>query len=235
MDLKIKWDKDKYREFREYLFKIRDIKYRDFQKKLTFSKYEIIGIKIPELRKISKEIFKGDYKSFLKIADNKYFEIVLIKGLVIASINSLEEINNYFLPFVDLIDDWAICDTWGNSLKIINKNKEYFKNIIDSLIKTGQEYKMRLGLVLLLFYYKEEEYLDYIYLTINKTESDFYYTNMARAWLLCECFIRYPKKTLKYLEKNKLDKFTINKAISKIRDSYRVSIENKEYLLRYKK
>ena len=39
----------------------------------------------------------------------------------------------------------------------------------------------------------------------------------------------------KYLNKNKLNKFTINKAISKCRDSYRVTKEDKEMLLQYKK
>ena len=43
-----------------------------------------------------------------------------------------------------------------------------------------------------------------------------------------------PNKTLKYLENHKLNKFTINKAISKCRESYRVSKEDKELLLKYK-
>ena len=42
-------------------------------------------------------------------------------------------------------------------------------------------------------------------------------------------------KTLKYLEHNKLNKFTINKAISKCRDSFRISAQDKELLLKYKK
>ena len=38
-----------------------------------------------------------------------------------------------------------------------------------------------------------------------------------------------------YLENHNLNTFTINKAISKCRDSYRVSKEDKEVLLKYKK
>ena len=40
---------------------------------------------------------------------------------------------------------------------------------------------------------------------------------------------------IKFLEKNDLDKFTQNKAIQKIRESYRVSKEEKENILKYKK
>ena len=55
---------------------------------------------------------------------------------------------------------------------------------------------------------------------------------MAIAWLVCELMIYNRDKTLKYLEHNKLNKFTINKAISKCRDSYRVSKEDKEFILK---
>lgn len=57
---------------------------------------------------------------------------------------------------------------------------------------------------------------------------------MAEAWLICEIFTKYPENTIKYFENNNLNKFTINKAISKIRDSFRVSKEKKDYILKYK-
>ena len=53
---------------------------------------------------------------------------------------------------------------------------------------------------------------------------------MAEAWLLCEMYIKFPKETKTFIQKNNLNKFTHNKAISKIHDSYRVSKEEKEYL-----
>lgn len=57
---------------------------------------------------------------------------------------------------------------------------------------------------------------------------------MCIAWLVCELMIYNRDKTLKYLENHNLNTFTINKAISKCRDSYRVSKEDKEVLLKYK-
>ena len=58
---------------------------------------------------------------------------------------------------------------------------------------------------------------------------------MAESWLVCELYTKYPEETTKYLKKNKLNKFTQNKAISKIHDSYRVSKEEKEFLNTLKK
>ena len=43
------------------------------------------------------------------------------------------------------------------------------------------------------------------------------------------------KNKKNYMKKNKLNKFTQNKSISKINDSYRVSKEDKEYLKKLRK
>ena len=67
--------------------------------------------------------------------------------------------------------------------------------------------------------------------TLNKEKE--YYVNMAVAWLCCELMIKSRKEFLAYLKHHKLNDFTINKAISKCRDSFRVSQEDKEMLLKY--
>ena len=159
----------------------------------------------------------------------------MLKGFIIGSINNLQELDNYFNDFIKLIDNWAICDSFCASLKIVKTNKEYFLTIIYKLINLKSEYIVRVGLVLLLDYYVLEEYLEDIFNILNKINSDLYYVNMAKSWLICEVFTKYEKETLLFLENNNLDKFTINKAISKIRDSYKVSEKNKKYVLKFKK
>ena len=79
-------------------------------------------------------------------------------------------------------------------------------------------------------------YIDKVYDTLNKFYNETeYYVNMMSAWLLCELFIKRRDKTIKFLENNTLNKFTINKSISKCRDSFRVSIEDKEFLLNFRR
>ena len=236
MNLKnIIWNKENYNKFIKYLKNISEKNYKEFSEKITFTKYEILGIRLPKLRYIVKEIIKGNYVSFLKISDNIYYEEVMIKLLIIASIKDLEECMNYFDTVIILIDNWALCDTFCNSLKIVNKNKEYFLIKIKKLISSNKTYYVRVGLILLLCYYVEEKYLDVIINLLDSIKSDEYYINMAEAWLICEIFIKYEDIGLKYLKNNKLNKFTNNKSISKIRDSYRVSKEMKDYILQFKK
>ena len=65
--------------------------------------------------------------------------------------------------------------------------------------------------------------------------NDEYYVQMGLSWLLCECYIKFPNETKRLLEEKVLDSFVQNKTICKIRDSYRVSKEEKEYLKTLKK
>ena len=53
---------------------------------------------------------------------------------------------------------------------------------------------------------------------------------MAIAWLISEAYIKQKEKTLKFIENNKLNNFTHNKAIQKIIESYRVSKEEKKFV-----
>ena len=236
MDLKnIVWNKKTYKKFIEYLKSISEKEYKKFSEKITFTKYEMLGIRLPKLRNIAKVISKGDYQSFLKVSESTYYEEIMIKLLVIANIKDINKLMFYFDDAINLIDNWALCDTFCNSLKIVEKNKDYFLTKIDKLIKSNKTYYIRVGLILLLCYYVEKEYLELICNYLDSIESDEYYVNMAEAWLICEIFIKYESIGLKYLENNKLNKFTINKSISKIRDSYRVSKEMKDYILKFKK
>ena len=236
MDFKnIIWNRDTYNNFINYLKSISENFYKEFSEKITFTKYEILGIRLPKLRSIAKEISKSDYKSFLKICKSTYYEEVMIKLLVIANIKDIDELMIYFDDAVNLIDNWALCDTFCNSLKLINKNKDYFLTKIDELINSNKTYHIRVGLIILLCFYVEEDYLDLIIKYLDNIKSDEYYVNMAEAWLICEIFIKYENIGLKYLEHNHLNKFTVNKAISKIRDSYRVSEYMKDAILKFRK
>lgn len=221
------WDK-------EYLKSISEESYKEFNSKIIFTNYEMLGIRLPKLRVLSKEIFKTDYKEFLNI-NITYYEEAMLYLLVIAFIKDIDELMLYFPKALDLIDNWALCDSFCGSLKIVINNKEYFLKVIDKLLKSDKTYDVRVGLVLLLNYYVSEEYLDLIFKYLDDINSDEYYINMAEAWLLCEIFVKYQSDGLKYLENNKLNSFTINKTISKIRDSYRVSKEIKDKILIYKK
>ena len=226
-----KWNKESYIEFIKYLISIRDERYKEFHSSLVLnSKYEMIGIRLPIMRQIAKEIVKTDINGFLENAQDRYYEEVMIQGLVISHIKNEETFNKYFKKHITKIDNWALCDTFCNSIKIVKKYEEKYFNEAIKMCVSEEEFTSRTGLVMILSNFVSEKNLDTIFDTLNKIQSDKFYINMAEAWLVCELYIKYPKQTLQFIKQNNLNKFTHNKAISKIHDSYRISKEDKEYL-----
>lgn len=221
------WNKDTYEQFILYLDSLKEDKFKEFSLSLCDSKYEMLGIRIPLLRKIAKGI--KDI-SFLDVVCNNYFEEVILEGLVIANIQNESLFDNYFKKYIVKIDNWCICDTFCNSIKIVKKNNDkYFKEAL-KLCKSNKEFIVRVGLIMILNYFISKDNLDIILETMDNIKSDKYYINMAEAWLICELYINYPQEIEKYLKNNKLNKFTHNKAIAKIRESFRVSKSKKDYI-----
>ncbi len=229
------WTIKDYQIFQKELEGLADDKYRTFHQKLTSTKYKILGINVPTCRKIAKKIAKTDIESFLKYNSDHYYEAVLIEGFVIASIKDEQKWQQEFPKFLPKIDNWAICDCFCNSIEIVKYNKEKYFDYFQNLLKSKEPFTIRVGLITLLSFYITKEYLEIIFNSLDNIKSDHYYVNMGMAWLLAEMYTKFPEETEEYLKRTQVNDFTINKTISKIRDSFRVSKEKKEELLKYKR
>lgn len=227
----ISWDKENYELFLKWLEEIKDLKYRNFHSKLILEEMPVIGIRTPILKEIAKQISIGNYQLFIKENRHYYYEENILHGLLIGYLKidfnqTLEKLNE-FLPY-NL--NWAINDITCANVKQFKTNKEKgYIWILDNL-HTEDPWKIRFGFVLLLNYYITEEYIDHILELSIQKYIDYYYVNMAIAWLLSICYIKYPDKTIFVLKNNLLSPWIHNKTISKIRDSHRVSKKQKDYL-----
>lgn len=222
-------------EIREKLFEKQDLKYKEFHGKICPNLDKIIGVRVPELKKIAKQIAKTDYKNYLKNAQDEYYEELLLQGLVIGySKTTLEEKLKYLEKFIPKINSWAVCDVTCGTLKIAQKYEKEVWEFLQQYIKSKKEYEIRFALVMYLDYYLKEEYIDKILEQINNITSKDYYVQMAIAWLVSIAYIKQKEKTEKFLKNNKLDKFSQNKSISKICESYRITPEEKERVKKYK-
>ncbi len=224
------WNVSDYQEYIKYLKSIKEESYACFHKKLTPTKYEILGIRVPIQRKIAKEILKGNVDSFLSCCGMTYYEEVNIEGFVISSLKEEEKFDFYFHRFLPKIDNWAICDGFCSHMNIILKKKPKYFSEIKQLLKSKNDFTVRVGIVLLLHYYVDKEYIDQIFSLVSEIKNQNYYVKMAIAWLVAECYIKFPLITYDYLKENHLDVFTHNKTISKVCDSYRVTKEQKDLL-----
>lgn len=230
------WNESNYKNFITYLYQKKDSdKFIDFSKELIFTKYEMIGIKVPILRSIAKQISKTDIYSFLEIVRSNIYEEIMLEGLVISYIKDYNIFKKYFNKFIKKIDNWSICDVCISSMKIVKKYKDEFLIDIKKYLKSDDEFIVRVGVILLLDFYIEDKYIDEIFKLIDSINKEEYYINMAIAWLISVCFIKQKEKTLKYLENNNLSIFTHNKAIQKIRESKRVTEEEKNIATKLKK
>ena len=233
--IKENWSKKAYTEFLQYLKTFKDPQYLEFNQKIVSSQYKFIGIRIPILRNIAKKILQGNYESFFKVMTLNYYEEILLRGFIIAGIKDTSKLKEYINSYVLLIDNWAICDSFCSSLKIIKNNKNATDKLIFDKIQNSKKIKLTLEIQESILDDVEKEYLNSIYEICQRNLIDKYYVDMAISWLICECFIKYPSATFKFLQESHLKPFIFNKALSKIKDSYQVSKEAKANLEKLKK
>lgn len=218
-------------DLRDKLFELSDDKFETFHSRLCPNTDNIIGVRLPLLRQLAKEIAKGDWRNFLSNSKEEYYEEILINGLVIAYAKcDVEERLNYIESFVPKIDNWAICDSFCNTLKFVNKNKEIMWEFIQPYLKSYNEFEIRFAVVIILNYYITEDYIDLVLKTLDNIKHDGYYVKMAVAWAISMCFVKFEEKTMAYLKDNSLDDFTYNKSLQKICESLRVDKNTKELI-----
>ena len=181
------WTKTDYQEFIKYLFSIKEDKYKQFQQNIIPNK-NIIGIRTNKLKKMAKDITKGNYKDFLAIIENNYYEENILYGLILTNIKDINILINYLNKYILIIDNWASCDLTISNLKIVKQYIDLFYNYILNNINNEYSYTRRFCYVLLLNYYIEEKYLDTIF-NLCDIENNDYYVNMSIAWLISICYI----------------------------------------------
>lgn len=223
-------------EIRDKLVSLADEEYKKFHSSLCPGINNMIGIRVPVLRNVAKEIVKDDWKKYLENAKDDYYEEVMLKGMIIgiAKMN-LEERLEYVKKFVPKIDNWAICDVTCAGFKFAKKHQKEVWEFLKIYLESDKEFEIRFGVVMLLDFYITEEYIEEVLKILNETHHDGYYVKMAIAWAISICYIKFPKETLKLLQENEIDTFTYNKALQKIIESYRVSKDDKEKIKVMKK
>lgn len=212
-------------EIRKRLEQEAEEKYRVFSSALIPNIDNVLGVRIPKLNKLVKELYKTDWKPFLN-QPCIYMEETMLQGMLIAKTGDFELVKQ----FVPKINNWSVCDKFCNSLKCVKDNKQQVWKFIQPYLKSKKEYNNRFALVIMLEYFIEEDYLAKIFEILNTFNSKKYYAQMAAAWLVSMCFVEFPKETTEFLKTTKLDDWTYNKSIQKIIESLKVDKPTKQKL-----
>ena len=99
-----------------------------------------------------------------------------------------------------------------------------------TLIDTDEEFKMRVSVVMRMSHFVDDDHVDPLLDDIATHDNPGYYYRMGAAWAVSMIFVKYPERTRALLESDRLEVWTHNKSIQKIRESLRVPAEVKEEL-----
>lgn len=218
---------------RQRLFNLSDKKYALFQAKLTptISPESIIGVRIPVLRKLAKELIKNEKEKvdiFLKDLPHEYYDENLLHGLILSEIKDYDECVNAVDKFLPFVDNWAVCDTM--SPKVFKKNKEKLIAKIYEWSVSHDTYTCRFGIEMLMSHFLDDGFkAEYLELPA-KVDSDEYYIKMMVAWFFATALAKRWDESVIYIEQRRLETWTHNKTIQKARESFRISDEQKAYL-----
>ena len=140
----------------------------------------------------------------------------------------------YISSFVPKIDSWAVCDTLCNDFKAARKHRQLVWEFLKGYYGSQSEFELRFLSVMLLWHFTTEEYSQDSLRILSDIRHPGYYSKMGVAWAVSQFFIYQRGITLPFMESMVLEPWVQNKAIQKIRESRRVTAEDKEYLQSFK-
>lgn len=208
--------------------------YREFHKSLVPGLENMLGVRIPKLREIAKKTAKEGYWEFAEEADLDVYEEMMIRGMMIGYGKlSAREQRAELETFVPRINNWAVCDSCCSTYKFMKKDQQEWFSFLCSYLKSEKEYEIRFAVVCMLDFFINETYISRVLNSLANIRHEGYYVKMAAAWAVSACYVKFPAQTEILFQKGSLDDFTQNKALQKIRESYRVNKEEKERLRLY--
>lgn len=208
---------------------VSDRKYDEFNSPIINSSVPTIGCRIPDIRIIAARC-SLTCEEALSLPIHAYYEVDFLKGAVVSKARiPFERKRQYLLQFADTIENWAVCD--GNVVKVSKPEKAKYFELFSEMCKSDRPFVCRYGIVCMMSNFLNEEYICSVFDAL-KTVSLWgsYYVDMAVAWLVATAMGKVRKQTVEFLEGDArivLNVFSYNKSLQKIRDSERISAEDK--------
>lgn len=248
-------------DIRERLLDMAENDYQKFSAALIPGVEHMLGIRLPQLRKLAKEIAKSDWRDALAEEDY-YFEERMLRGMVLSyASKDMDEMLPYIEAFIPLVDNWSICDSVFMGMDIFQKDRERAWRFIEPYLVSHKEFEVRVALIIMMQHLlkcdkkgkkiprlrtvdiehlsnvDEEKglYIDKVLTEVDKVNTADYYASMAASWLVTEAFCCFPYHTYEYMKRCNLDDRTYNKGIQKIVESRIPTDEVKNLLRRMKR
>lgn len=194
--------------------------YQAFASRLLPGVDNLLGVRIPVLRKLARQLAREDWRAALAAMGDGSFEEIMLQGLILGyAKGSPADILPHVAAFVPKIDNWSTCDSFCSGLKLAAAYPEPVWDFLQPYLDSDRAFSVRFAVVMLLFYYLDEAHIDRVLSLLDGVRQPDYYARMAVAWAVSIAYVRFPEKTLAYLKICSLDDFTYNKALQKAVES----------------
>ncbi|MEN6569415.1 MAG: DNA alkylation repair protein [Rikenellaceae bacterium] len=211
-------------------------KYRFFSQKIIPTGYELLGVRMPSLKKLAKELSTDNeievyLKNALKSEDQSYEHIILY-GLILGELKniSIETVFTYLDPLIYKFDNWAHVDSVVSALKIFKKSPDEAFTHFLPLKEHNGEFTKRFFVIFMMDYLMDATHIDATLKHLSQVRQGQYYVDMGIAWALSNGLVKFYYKTIQYLENRSFSEFVHNKTIQKACDSFRITPVTKELL-----
>lgn len=219
-------------ELRARLEALAEPAYRDFQAKLLpDTALPLLGVRLPTLRKLARELVRGQGEGALALPGQGTFEEVMLRGMMVGALFPAlpaEAVLAHGAAFIDEIDNWSVCDSFCAGLRplaMVRPDLVYAFAL--GYADDPQPYAVRFCLVMLLYFFLDEAHLPQVMQLLAGLQNEHFYVKMARAWALSMCCVRAPEQTLALLRALP-DDWVRRKAVQKIRESRQIPREIKD-------
>ena len=221
---------------RERLKVLQDTDYRAFTLPLIPHIERYIGVRLPILRKLAREVASAEWIAEQEErTDERYMEEVMLWGMAIGGAKSTaEERIRRFERFVPHIDNWSVCDSCAPTLK--PSERPAFWAFIRPMFHHENPWAVRFAVVMALRNFTDGEHLEQLLELYPAIRTDHYYVRMGIAWAVSVAFTRYPDRLKQWLSDDcPLEDWTFNKSLQKICESLRVDRATKNEIRTWKR
>lgn len=243
-------------DIQKRLLDMSEADYQKFSASLIPGVKNMLGIRLPELRKLAKKIAKTDWENTISQEDI-YFEERMLRGMILNYVSEdMDKILPYITAFIPLVDNWSVCDSVFMGMTIFQRDRERTWDYIQPYLQSDKEFEIRAAIIIMMQHLlkcdadgkkisrlrmitmedlsDDQEvkglYLDRVLSAADNVNTTAYYASMADAWFITEAFCCFPYHTYQFLKNNHLDDTTYNKSVQKIVESRIPSDEVKDLL-----
>lgn len=215
---------------RDALMEMAEPEYRNFTSGLLPGVENLLGVRLPKLRKYAGQIRKiyglayldETLNHFSKDCDGtEYLEEIFLQGMVIGGLKvrsestvrksanavSFTQIQDYIRKYIPKINNWSTCDSFCAGLKVAKEYPEQMWEFIQEYLISEKCYDVRFGLVMIINYFIRDPWFDELFDIFGRIgeawqmRENNYYVEMALAWAISICYVYDPDKTYLYLKK----------------------------------